>query len=198
MSVLHQKIADKGHSRFPVAEDDLDHVLGYIEVKDLLKRGSFNSEIDPYINLYPPMFVPESMSALELLERFKQEHKHMALVFDEYGGLKGLVTSTDLLEAIVGDIDLSPIPPVVLRKDNSRLVDGMLPIVDLLEILDLDALPKVKGRYQTVGGFMMSALGKVPIEGECFDWEGFRFEVVDMDGFRVDKVLVHPLEAKKK
>jgi putative hemolysin len=196
--ILHQKIADKGHSRFPVAEDDLDHVLGYIEIKDLIKQGSFNSEIDPYSNLYPPMFVPETMSALELLERFKKEHKHMALVFDEYGGLKGLVTSTDLLEAIVGDIDLSLIPPVVRRKDNSRLVDGMLPIVDLLEILDLDALPSVKGRYQTVGGFIMSALGKVPIEGEYFDWQCFRFEVVDMDGFRVDKVLVHPVEAKNK
>jgi putative hemolysin len=196
--ILHQKIAAKGHSRFPVAEDDLDHVLGYIKIIDLLKQGSFNSEIEPYSNLRPPMFVPETMSALELLERFKKEHKHMALVFDEYGGLKGLVTSTDLLEAIVGDIDLSLIPPVVLQKDNSRLVDGMVPVIDLLEILDLDALPSVKGRYQTVGGFMMSALGKVPIEGEYFDWDRFRFEVVDMDGFRVDKVLVHPLEAKKK
>ena len=193
--ILHQKIADNGHSRFPVAEDDLDHVLGYIEIIDILKQGSFNSEIDPYSNLHPPMFVPEAMSALELLERFKKKHKHMALVFDEYGGLTGLVTSTDLLEAIVGDIDLSLIPPVVRRKDNSRLVDGMLPVIDLLEILDLDALPSVKGRYQTVGGFMMSALGKIPIEGEYFDWHRFRFEVVDMDGSRVDKVLVHPLEA---
>jgi putative hemolysin len=196
--ILHQKIADKGHSRFPVAEDDLDHVLGYIEIIDLLKQGPFNSESDPYSNLHPPMFVPETMSALELLERFKKEHKHMALVFDEYGGLNGLVTSTDLLEAIVGGIDLSLVPPVVRRKDNSRLVDGMLPVVDLLDILDLDTLPSVKGRYQTVGGFMMSALGKVPIEGEYFDWHRFRFEVVDMDGFRVDKVLVHPLKAKKK
>ncbi|HID54085.1 MAG TPA: HlyC/CorC family transporter [Anaerolineae bacterium] len=190
---IHQKITATGHSRFPVAENDLDHVIGYIEIKELLKQSSFNPGFDPCSILHPPLYVPETISALELLERFKKEHEHMALVFDEYGGLQGLVTSTDLLESIVGDIDLPRVPLIIRRKDNSWLVDGMLPIVDLLETLELESLPNVKGRYRTVGGFMMAALEKVPTEGEQYDWEGFRFEVVDMDDYRVDKVLVSAL-----
>ena len=191
--IMRKKITDKGYSRFPVAQNDLDHVIGYIEVKDLLKQSSLNSEFDLSAILAPPMFVPESISALELLERFKQEHKHMSLVFDEHGGLQGLVTSSDLLEAIVGDIDPPRIPPIIQRNDNSLLVEGMYFFVDLPEILGLDSLPRIKGRYKTIGGFMMAALEKVPAEGEYFDWHGFRFEVVDMDDFRVDKVLVSSL-----
>jgi len=190
---LRQKIMNNSHSRFPVADNNLDHVVGYIEVKDLLEWSPANSEFDLSSILYPPMYVPEAMSALELLERFKKEHKHMAVVFDEYGGLQGLVTSTDLLESIVGDIDLPRTNPIIPRKDNSWLVEGMCPIIDLLEILGLNTLPRIKGRYQTVGGFMMATLEKVPTEGEYFDWQGFRFEVMDMDGFRVDKVLVFAL-----
>ena len=120
----------------------------------------------------------------------------MSLVFDEYGALQGLVTSNDLLEAIVGDIDPPRTLPIVQRADNSWLVEGMYPIVDLLELLGLDSLP-IKGRYKTIGGFMMSVLEKVPNEGEYFDWQHFRFEVVDMDNWRVDKVLVSSLEGSE-
>ena len=191
--IVREKITENGYSRFPVAQNDLEHVIGFIEVKDFIKQSSSNSGFDLSTVLDPPMFVPESMSALELLERFKQEHKHMALVFDEYGGLQGLVTSTDLLEAIVGDIDPPRIAPIIQRSDSSWLVEGLYPIEDLLEVLGLDSLPRIKGRYQTIGGFMMAALEKVPAEGEYFDWHCFRFEVVDMDDLRVDKVLVSDL-----
>jgi putative hemolysin len=191
--IVRKKITESGYSRFPVAQNDLEHVLGFIEVKDLFKQSSLNPEFDLSPMLAPPMYVPESMSALELLERFKQEHEHMSLVFDEYGGLQGLVTSADLLEAIVGDIDPPRVSPIVRRNDGSWLVEGMYSIEDLLEVLGLDNLPRIKGRYQTIGGFMMAALEKVPAEGDYFDWHCFRFEVVDMDDFRVDKVLVSDL-----
>ena len=190
---VRQKISEHGYSRFPVVQDDLDHVLGYIKVKDFLKERSFQPETTLANFLIPPMYVPESTSALDLLQRFKEEHKHMSLVFDEYGALQGLVTSNDLLEAIVGDIDPPRTSPIVQRADNSWLVEGMYPIVDLLDLLGLDD-PPIKGRYKTIGGFMMSVLEKVPKEGEFFDWQHFRFEVVDMDNWRVDKVLVSSLE----
>lgn len=191
LAEVQQKIRDEGFSRFPVADGDLDRVVGYIEVKNLVHQSSFNAEFDPFNTLYPPLYVPETISALELLEQFKKEHVHMALVFDEYGGLEGLVTSTDLLEAIVGNIDLPSAPLIIPRQNNSWLVDGTLPFIELLELLEIDELTNEhEGHYQTVGGFMLSILQGVPTEGEYVDWEGFRFEVVDMDGFRVDKVLV--------
>lgn len=195
--VVRQKIADKGYLRFPVARNNLDHVIGYIEARDLLEQRSYDPKYDLSTIINPPMYVPASMPALELLERFKQEHQHMALVFDEYGGLKGLVTSTDLLRAIVGDIDPPPVRNIIQRNDSSWLVEGMCPFTDLLEILELESAPRLRGRYQTIGGFMMSALEKVPTEGEYFDWHGFRFEVVDMDNLRVDKVLVSSLENER-
>ena len=185
------KITDSGYSRFPVADGNLDNVVGYIEVKDLVKQHSFDAEFDLFGNMYPPLYVPETMSALDLLERLKEEHAHLALVFDEYGGLEGLVTSTDLLEAIVGNIDVPPVPLVVPREDGSWLVDGMLTFIELLELLEMDTTTRVReSHYQTVGGFMLSMFNGTPAEGEHVDWEGFRFEVVDMDGFRVDKVVV--------
>lgn len=191
-----RRMADKAFSRYPVADGDLDHVAGYVDVKDLMAQTLTGVPFDPFSTLYQPVYVPETMSALELLERLKEEHAHMALVFDEYGGLEGLVTSTDLLEAIVGNIDLPFAPLIVAREDNSWLVDGTLPFVDLLELLEIDAPARMRdGSYQTVGGFMLSMLKDVPEEGESVDWEGYRFEVVDMDGFRVDKVLVAPITA---
>ena len=188
-----EKVATTGYSRFPVAQNSLDHVVGFVEVKDILKQKSLNTGIDLSTIMTSPMYVPKSMPALELLEKFKQDHQHMSLIFDEYGGLQGLVTSNDLLEAIVGDIDPPRIPPIVRRNDQSWLIDGMYTLVDLLDYLNLNDAPLIRGRYQTIGGFMMAALGKVPTEGEYYDWHGFRFEVVDMDDLRVDKVLVSSL-----
>ncbi|MEZ4642385.1 MAG: transporter associated domain-containing protein [Chloroflexota bacterium] len=157
----------------------------------MFKQSFSDAEFDLNSIMHAPLYVPETMFALDLLEHLKQKHVHMALVFDEYGGLEGLVTSNDLLEAIVGDIDSPTTPYVTRRQDNSLLVDGMMPIEELLELLDLDDLPRVsEGYYQTVGGFMMSALQEVPSEGQYFDWANLRFEVVDMDGLRVDKILV--------
>lgn len=189
---VRERISGKDFSRFPVAVDDLDQVIGVVEVKDLLRQSLSGAEFDPFALLHPPLYVPESMLAVNLLTRFRETHSHMALVFDEYGGVEGLVTTNDLLEAIVGDID-APDTLITQREDGSWLVDGMLPIMELLELLERDDFQAAEGSFQTVGGFVVSVLGGIPAEGQSFAVEGLRFEVVDMDRLRVDKVLVSEL-----
>jgi putative hemolysin len=134
------------------------------------------------------------MAALEALERLRQTRTHIALVIDEYGGVEGLVTLTDFVEAILGDVpDMGEVQheDVVRREDGSYLLDGMLPIDRFQELFEIRDLPEEnEGYYQTVGGFVMTMLGRVPNAGDVFDWNDLRVEVMDMDGRRVDKVLV--------
>jgi putative hemolysin len=134
-----------------------------------------------------------------VVERLKQTRSHIALVIDEYGGVEGLVTLSDILTAIVGDIpdaDELDEPEAVQRDDGSWLVDGMFQIDDLRDLFSIGDLPEVgEGYYQTVGGLIMAVLGRVPSTGDSFVWAGYRFEVVDMDGRRVDKVLISPVQA---
>jgi putative hemolysin len=153
-------------------------------------------DIDLTSCVVAPLFVSEGMPTLKLLERFKQSGKHQALVVDEYGSTVGIVTLTDLLEVIVGDVpseEEGDRAAVVTRDDGSLLIDGMLPISELADYLTVqDLMFSSESGYQTLGGFVMHNLGRVPHEGEWFEWQGYRFEVVDMDGRRVDKVLVAP------
>ena len=148
--------------------------------------------------MQPPVFVPESMRALDMLELFKQSSSHMALVVDEYGGLQGLVTLHDILAAVVGDVPTAGEmvePRAVQRDDGSWLLDGSLPVDELQDRLNIGQLPSVEGgTYQTLGGFIMAQLGRVPTISEHFVWNRWRFEVIDMDGHRVDKVLVTPVQ----
>jgi putative hemolysin len=147
-------------------------------------------------SIYKPLFVPESMPALKVLEMLRKSPVHMALVIDEFGGFQGLVTLFDILESIVGEIPDSGEPSnleVIQREDGTWLVDGMLPIDEFKEIFRLGDLPdESRGYFQTVGGFIMSYLGHIPSASDHFEWSGLRIEVVDMDGMRVDKVLVAP------
>src|SRR5215470_15977686 len=142
----------------------------------------------------PPLFVPEALPALDLLEMFKKSRTHIALVVDEYGGVEELVTLNDVLEDIVGDVASADMPVekmAVQRADGSWLLDGKIQIDDMKEILDMPKLPEEdSGNYNTLGGFVMLQMGRVPVTGDTFEAEGFRFEVVDMDEKRVDKVLV--------
>jgi putative hemolysin len=144
--------------------------------------------------LQQPLFVPRTVPALQVLESFKQSGKHIALVVDEYGGIEGLLTHHDILEAIAGDIPFNENqaePRAVQRDDGSWLLDGMLPIEEFKEIFNLESLPgEIKDAYQTLGGFVFTQLGRVPTVGDHFDWGSLRFEIVDMDGKRIDKVLV--------
>lgn len=194
---IRQKIATSNHSCLPVAPGDLDNVLGLIYARDLLAQSLAGQPLDLRAVLHPALFVPESMPALEALERFKKHHSHIALVIDEYGSFQGLVTANDILEAIVGDLpafDDDEGPEVIWREDGSWLLDGKLLVDELKELLEIDTLPQEDSRiYQTLGGFIMAYLERIPVEGDHFELGDHRFEVVDMDGRRVDKVLVTPL-----
>jgi len=185
-------VAKAGHSRYPVARGDLDHMLGLIYAKDLLAAGLEGRPLDLEAILRPALFMPETVTALEAVERLKENHTDAALVVDEYGGLEGLLTVDDILRAIVGDI---PTPGqaveagAVRREDGSWLLDGTLPVAQVRKLLDIVSLPHQDSAYQTLGGLVMLYLQRVPSPGDRFECCGWRFEVVDMDGRRVDKVL---------
>ncbi|MFB3765459.1 MAG: hemolysin family protein [Methanotrichaceae archaeon] len=194
---IQRKISSGPYSLFPVCKRRLDNVLGIVQAKDLLSCTIKDLKVDLKSSLLPPQFIPESMRALRVLERFKQTGIHLAIVLDEYGSVRGIVTLTNILEAIVGDIphiqELAE-PQIVRRENGSWLVDGMLSVDEFKEALNIEELPgEESGIYQTMGGFMMTRLEKIPISGDHFSWNGYRFEVVDMDGHRVDKLLVTPL-----
>ena len=197
--LLRTQIIESGRSRLPVADGQMDHVLGVVLAKDLLAQALMDQPLDLRAILQPALFVPESMPALVLVERFKQTHSKLAIVIDEYGGVEGLVTVDDILAAIVGDIpepDEQAAAGVTRREDGSWLVDGLYSVDDFLALDDVTARPDAmeEGHYTTVGGFVMASLGYVPAPGDHFQWQGLRFEVMDMDGRRVDKVLVTPAE----
>lgn len=185
-------ILESRHSQFPVANGELDKVLGTVRAKNMLARDwvETGSNLDDLME--QPIYLPETMLAIYALERFKQEGAHMALIVDEFGGIEGLVTLIDILEAIVGDIpteDEIADPPVTVREDGSLLIDGKITIDDLREALNAGDFPD-DDDYQTLGGFIIYSLGRLPRAGDAFVWSRWRFEVVDMDGNRVDKVLV--------
>lgn len=189
---IRQLIHISNHSRFPVCDGDLDHVLGVVQARDILFDCLDGEPFNIREAMQPPLFTPETMPALKALERIKESGLHMALLVDEYGGIEGLVTLIDVLEAIVGDIptlhELAE-PRIVQREEGSWLVDGMIAIDDFREAFDMRSLPG-EGSYQTLGGFVIFMLGELPTAGRHFGWGGFRFEVADMDGQRVDKVLL--------
>jgi putative hemolysin len=191
-SELRSKITASLKSRFPVCDRDLDSVIGILHAKDFLAAPE-NADVRSLSK--HPVVVPQTMPALKVLEQFRQTTVHIALAVDEHGSVRGLVSATDILEALVGELP-DEIPhehSIVQRSDGSWLVDGTVPIEDLKGLLRVTELPgEGTGKFQTVAGFIMDRLGKVPATGEQFVWEENRFEVVDMDGRRVDKVLVVP------
>jgi putative hemolysin len=198
--VLHDQILNSHRTRFPVAQGDLDNVLGILHTKDLLAHGFSCVPEELRKLIRPPLFIPESAEALQALEQFKEARVHFAIVTDEFGGVAGLITSTDILEAIVGELPARgepDEPEAVRREDGTWLMGGALSIEEMEDHLEVDELVgEEEGPFQTVGGFVMTHLGEVPRPGDRFEWGGFRFEVLDMDGRRVDKVLVTPLPAE--
>jgi len=189
-----KKVKSCGHSYYPVAEEHLDKVLGIVSARDLLVQLLDEGSINPRAVLRPALFVPEGLAALKILERFRQNHAETALVLDEYGGIQGMVTLFDILEAIVGDLPEEgeqQIPGVVMISEDKWLLEGMLPIDEFKEILAVRKLPQEKeSNYQTVSGFMMTCLDRIPEVGDEFNWGTFRFEVREMEGRKVEQVLV--------
>jgi putative hemolysin len=191
---LADKLRATPYSRLPVGRGSLDNIMGEVRAKDLLALTLEGKPLCIEPVLRQPLYVPETMLALHVLEAFKQSGTEMALAIDEYGSVQGLISLTDILEAIVGDIpsdDEPEEPEAVRREDGSWLVDGMLPVDEFKELLGISELPDEElGYFQTLAGFVMVQLGHLPATTDLFDWGGWRFEVMDMDGPRVDKILV--------
>jgi putative hemolysin len=194
LDVNRQKMTESRHSRYPVCQESLDNVLGIIHVKDLLAQP--NQAIDLPSVLRQPLFLAESTHALKALELLKKTGNQAALVVNEYGVTQGLVTLNDVVEVIIGDIpfeDEAQEQEAIQREDGSWLMDGRLSIDEFKELLNIEELPgEERDNYQTLGGFVITHLGHIPKSSAHFVWDGFRLEVVDMDGNRIDKVLVIP------
>ena len=188
---IRAKIAESEFSRYPVRQDTLDVILGIVKTRDMLVPSLSGEPIRLKELLKPAYFIPETMFASKALEIFKEKGTDILLVIDEFGGLQGLLTITDILEEIVGEMELEA-PQATQRQDGSWLLDGMLEVDEFKEIFKLDALPH-EPEYETLSGFVMMSLGRVPQTADTFEWHGYRFEVIDMDGRRVDKVLVTTL-----
>jgi putative hemolysin len=196
---IWHKIVVSAHSSFPVYEGHRDNVTGVVSVKAIYANLAAGTAVSLGDLMTPPLLVPATQTVAQLLDTFKSTGKHIALVTDEFGGIVGLVTLVDVLEAIVGDLPSQEErlkPQARPREDGSWLIDGLLEIEELEHRMGRVKFPPGPTRdYATVAGFVLAQLGRLPREGEAFDWQGYRFEVIDMDRQRVDKILAMPLAA---
>jgi putative hemolysin len=194
-----RKITKSVYSRFPVVQGRTGNILGVVHVRDIAVRCLSGKPIDLRASMHKPLYVHESTHALKVLELLRESGQQMALVVDEYGTVEGLVTLSDILESIVGDIPSGEVleePRIVEREDGSWLVEGMLPLDELRAHFHIRKLPgERRGRFQTLSGFAMSNLKRIPAVGDRFECCGYSFEVMDMDRRRVDKVLITKLPA---
>ncbi len=188
---VHELLRSATYSRFPVYRGELDNVVGIVHAKDILLQGTL---LDLGQIMRQPLFLPESQLITATLRAFQVTHGHMAIVINEYGGMEGLITLEDVLEQLVGEIqdEYDRVEEAVVRReDGSLLVDGLLPIDQLKELLDIDGLPGEDSyQFNTLAGFVMARLGRLPRTGDHMLAGRYRFEVVDMDGRRVDRVLI--------
>jgi len=194
---IRQEIADSGHSRYPAGRKGLDELEGIVHTKHLLDQVARTGRFDLATSLRPPLIVHEGTPVLRLLEMFRENPVHMAVVVDEYGVLEGIVTPTDILTAIAGEMpedatDLEE-DTAVRREDGSWLMDGMIGIHEAERLLDQRDMRDDED-FETLAGFVLAKLGRIPQTGDSFEWNGLKFEIVDMDGRRIDRVLVMPQE----
>lgn len=193
---LLAEMVEHGHSRYPVCRGGLDDVIGVVAASDMLgplSRGEMPVLLE---HLSPPVFVPETLSGMELVEHFRRNDVDLVFVVDEYGAVQGLISERDLLEAIAGELGEASADDAwaTQRIDGTWLMDGLIPAHELKDRLALKDLPEEdRGRYNTLAGMIMLLLGRLPLITDAVEWSGWRFEVVDLDGKRVDKVLVSPL-----
>lgn len=189
-----RKLIESSVSRLPVCRGDIDHVMGFVQAKDLLAHLLKAQDLDLVAAVRQPLFVPRSITTMRLLEQFKISKVHIAIVTDEHGDTAGVVTLDDVLESVAGEFprpDEEFDPDIVQREDGSWLLSGQVDVARFRDLLKLGPLPdQERGNYHTVAGFVMVQLGKVPVVGDILHWQQLRIEVVDMDGNRVDRVLV--------
>ncbi|NRF70373.1 HlyC/CorC family transporter [Aquincola sp. S2] len=193
MDELLALMAEHGRSRYPVCRGGLDDVVGVIEARSMLQPLARGGQPDIGALMQPPVFVPETLSGMELLEHFRNTSAELVFVVDEYGAVQGVISVRDVLEAIAGEFSTPSAEDAwaVQRADGSWLMDGLIPVPELKDRLELKELPEEdRGRYNTLAGMVMLLLGRLPRTADVVEWEAWRFEVVDLDGKRVDKVLV--------
>lgn len=193
VDTLREKLREQPHSVLPLCDGSLDKVLGFVRSTKVLERFLERGQPDLPSLAEPPLFVPETMTLMKLLEQFKRTHLPIALVVDEFGDVEGLVSFTDVISSIVGDLPMEPgeEPAIVQREDGSWLLDGAVDLDTALRTLEAEAMISDEDRqhFHTLGGLAMVALGRVPRTGDVFERGDYRFEVVDMDGNRVDRIL---------
>ncbi|MBW7893012.1 MAG: HlyC/CorC family transporter, partial [Chitinophagaceae bacterium] len=196
---IREKIIDQPHSVYPVCDNDIDDIKGVVSVKSLItkdKTATFLLDI-----MQAALFVPENNTAYQVLERFKETKIHCCFVVDEYGSLLGMITLNDIMEAIVGDI---PEPDeedyeIIKREDGSYFIDGQIPFYDfLISFNKAEWINEEEQDFDTLAGFILHQLERIPQTGDKLEWRGFVFEIADMDGHRIDKVLVTITEPVKK
>lgn len=188
---IRRVVLESRHGELLVARGSIDEIVGVVAKKDLLGQALAGRELDPVAAVGEPLLIHEGVPIFKVLELFKQAPVRLAVVVDEYGGLEGIVTQTDLLEALAGDLpdDEGETPDIIERADGSLLIDGMAPVNGILGRLGLSLRPHHTG-FHTIAGFVLAELGRLPATGDWFSYDGWRFEVVDMDGRRIDKLLV--------
>lgn len=191
-AVIRARIAAEPFSTYPVCEGDIDHVVGYVDAKDLFQRVLNNQPIslkdDQLVRKV--LIVPDRLTLAEVLEQFRQVHEDFAVIVNEYSLVVGVVTLNDVMSTVMGDLVSAPDEEQIVRRDeNSWLIDGVTPVTDVLRALDLDALPQ-EGEYETLAGFLMVMLRRVPRRTDTVTWGGYRFEVLDVDSYRIDQVMV--------
>ncbi len=193
------RIRDSAYSRFPVLQGGTHQLAGIVQVKDLLVASLAGQPFNLRAALRPPLFLPNTVMVLRALEVFKTSDEPMALVVDEYGDLEGLVTLTDILEALVGDIPGTgeSDPRIVHREDGTWLVEGMLGLDELKRVLGVAHLPGEDPEFHTLGGYLMAQLNRVPMVADRITADSYRFEIVEMDGRRVDRVLIVPVRGRR-
>jgi putative hemolysin len=185
-----------GYSRYPVCRGGLGDVMGVVSAQSLLQRSLSGQPLSLAEDLEAAVFVPETLSGLELLEHFRASDAQLVFVVDEYGEVQGVISVRDVLEAIAGEFNAPSDGEAwaVQREDGSWLIEGLIPVPELKDRLGLKELPEEdRGRYNTLAGMIMLLLGRLPHTADVVEWSGWRFEVVDLDGKRVDKVLVSRL-----
>ncbi len=191
-----QLVAESDHTRFPVCRGGLQDVVGIVSTKQLFNQSLKGGPTDLRRLVQPPVFVPETLTGMDLLDHFRASGTQMVIVVDEYGEVQGLVTLQDVLEAVTGEFKPRTQEEAwaVPREDGSWLLDGLIPVPELKDRLGLKTVPEEdKGRYHTLSGLVMWLLGRLPQTGDIAEWENWRLEVVDLDGKRVDKVLASRL-----
>ena len=192
-SVLRARIVAEPFSAYPVCDGDIDHVLGYVDAKDMFQRVLSGQPLalDQGVPLHKALVIPDRLSLTEVLEQFQQAHEDFAIIVNEYSLVVGVITLNDVMSTVMGDLvgAQDEEQQIVKRDDASWLIDGVTPVQDVMRALDIDTLPHAD-EYETLAGFLMVMLRRVPKRTDCVNWGGYTFEVVDVDNHRVDQVLV--------